>query len=622
MNDLPSLWRVLVDDCPDAVMLLSPDGRVCELNATAQQLFGYDPAEAAGVLLSDLIAPAGQADAVAQSLARARDAGVVVEEVERRRRDGSLVSVSASTKAVLDPQGRLQCYLCTMKDVTHLKVLRQAQWIESRYRTVLEFVPDAIVIANASGCIVYANTQAERMFGYASRQWLGLPVEQLLPERLRAAHAAHRGRYAQAPRARTMGAGLELLGQRRDGREFPVEISLSPMVSDEGVLIVSAVRDLSEREELRRRADRKFKDLLESAPDAMVIVDAHGRIVLINSQTERLFGWSRTELLGQSIEILVPSRLRGVHPDHRARFMSNPKVRSMGAGLALAGLRKDGSEFPVEISLSPIETEDGLVISAAIRDATERKRIEASLHEANRLKSEFLANMSHELRTPLNGVLGFSELLIDELAGPLNAKQREYVQDILNCGRHLLQLINDVLDLSKIEAGKMDLRPEVFQVEEALQEVCTIINAQARKKSMQVQTLLPAALPPVRLDRQKFKQILFNLLSNAVKFTDSGGHIGVRMEVSSQPPLHWLKLSVSDTGIGIAPQDLGHLFEAFRQLDGGLSRRYEGTGLGLALTRKLVELHGGRIEVQSTPGQGSTFTVWLPWHTTLEAAAP
>jgi len=233
-----------------------------------------------------------------------------------------------------------------------------------------------------------------------------------------------------------------------------------------------------------------FRDLLESAPDAMVIVDETGRIVLVNSQTVALFGWQREELLGEPVETLIPHRFRGQHPGHRAGFFAQPKVRQMGAGLDLFGLRKNNTEFPVEISLSPIQTEDGLLVASAIRDASERKRAEQLLQEANRLKSEFLANMSHELRTPLNGILGFSELLVDQRAGALNDKQREYLTDIHECGKHLLQLINDVLDLSKVEAGRMELWPETFSPSTAVSAVCALVGPIARKKRIR---LTPAA---------------------------------------------------------------------------------------------------------------------------------
>ncbi|HUI60331.1 MAG TPA: PAS domain S-box protein, partial [Steroidobacteraceae bacterium] len=492
----------------------------------------------------------------------------------------------------------------TKKDVTQLRVRRDARLLEAKYRDLLESTPDAIVLVNITGRIVLVNSQAERVFGYGRSELLGHPVEVLLPERFRAGHNRSRAGFFIQPRTRTMGAGLELYGRRRDGEEFPVEISLSPLVTEEGTMVMSAVRDIT----ARKRAEQKFRSLLESAPDAMVIVGSDGRISLVNTQTERLFGYRREELLGQPVELLIPERYRSKHPGHRAGFFLQPRARAMGAGLKLYGLRRDGSEFPVEISLSPLETEEGMFVSSAIRDATERRRFEQALQETNRLKSEFLANMSHELRTPLNGIIGFAELLIDEKPGAINPKQHDYLQDILNSSRYLERIINDVLDLSRIEAGRLELRPEAFEVSAAIDEVCGVLSPLCIKKGISLVREVGPDLRTVVLDRHRFIQVLYNLLSNAVKFTDQGGKVTVTADLDQD----LLSLRVTDTGIGIRPQDFDKVFVEFQQLDSGATRRFEGTGLGLSLTRKIVESQHGSIGVASEIGKGSIFTVTLP----------
>jgi PAS domain S-box-containing protein len=596
--------RELWDQTPDAVLAVSPDGRVLHWNRAAEAIFGYAADEAQGRLLTDLIVPPDREAEERTIQTEAASGKLAVYESVRRRKDGSLVHVNVSSKAVMGADGSLSFLLSTQKDVTHLKVQRDAKLLEVRFGDLLELTPDAILMLNVTGRIVFVNTQAERVFGYDRGTLLGKPVEMLLPERFRGMHNEHRSRFFAAPRTRSMGAGLELYGLRSDGAEFPVEISLSPLVTDEGTIVMSAVRDITQRKE----AEQKFRSLLESAPDAMVIVGRDGLIALVNSQTERLFGYRREELLGKPVELLVPARYRGKHSGHRTGFFSQPRARSMGAGLELFGLRRDGSEFPVEISLSPLETEEGMFVSAAIRDATVRKRYEQGLQEANRLKSVFLANMSHELRTPLNAIIGFSEFLIDGKVGALNVKQKEYLTDVLNSGRHLLQLINDVLDLSKVEAGKMEVRAEPFSVRQAIEEVCTGTASLAASKKIEVEREIADRLDQVTLDRQKFIQVLYNLLSNALKFSDEGASVCV----SARQHDGSLELSVRDTGIGIRREDRDKLFVEFQQLDSGATRRFEGTGLGLALTKKLVEVQGGRIGVESERGQGSTFTVVLP----------
>jgi len=213
------------------------------------------------------------------------------------------------------------------------------------------------------------------------------------------------------------------------------------------------------------------------------------------------------------------------------------------------------------------------------------------------------------LRTPLNGIIGFSEFLVDEKPGQLNAKQKEYLNDILNSGRHLLQLINNVLDLSKVEAGKMDLFPETFALPKTVEEICSVVSQMAERKRIAIRRKIAPSIRDVTLDRQKFKQVLLNLLSNAVKFTDNGGQVDII--VGPVDPGR-LQLQVCDTGIGIKSEELGKLFVEFQQLDSSLARRHQGTGLGLALTKKIVEFQKGSITVESEPGKGSTFTVILP----------
>ena len=593
----------LLWDTPDAVIAVSADDTVVLWNTAAEALFGYSRAEALGSRLTQLIAVPERVAETRHGAPQDNDEVLPVFEAVRRRKDGSLLHVSISRRTIRG-DGGTPVTLSTIKDVTQLKVLREAKLLEAQFRNLLESTPDAIIMVNVTGQIILVNAQAETVFGYRRTQLVGRPVEMLLPERFRTPHNTHRRNFFAQPRTRTMGVGLDLYGLRSDGEEFPVEISLSPLVTDEGTMVMSAVRDVS----ARQRAEQKFRALLEAAPDAMVIVGRDGTIALINSQTEKLFGYQRAELLGKAVEILVPERYRGKHAGHRGSFFSQPRARAMGAGLELFGLRRDGSEFPVEISLSPLETEEGLYVSSAIRDATARKLYEQGLQEANRLKSVFLANMSHELRTPLNAIIGFSEFLIDEKPGALNSKQKEYLGDVLSSGRHLLQLINDVLDLSKVEAGRMDVRSESFSVCQAIEEVCTGTAALARGKSIELRREVVAPLDQVTLDRQKFIQVLYNLISNAVKFSDEGGEV----RVSARRHDGALQVSVSDRGIGIRREDLEKLFVEFQQLDSSSTRRFEGTGLGLALSKKLVEVQGGSISVESERGRGSTFTIRLP----------
>jgi PAS domain S-box-containing protein len=378
--------------------------------------------------------------------------------------------------------------------------------------------------------------------------------------------------------------------------------------------------------------ESRFQKLLEAAPDAILEIDSRGAITLVNQAAERIFGYSRAELLSMNVDALVPEAVRHQHAQHRHSYGQEPRVRPMGLGLELNGQRKDGTLFSAEISLSPNRVHSELHVIALVRDISERKHTEDRLRaireeytaqlaqknqelelrnleveKANRLKSEFMASMSHELRTPLHTIIGFSELLAEQIQGPLNDKQQRFLGHILHDSRHLLELINDVLDLSKIEAEKLALQVTSFHLAGCIDEVLDGIEQQAAARHIQVERR-GIYTGTINADRLRLKEILYNLLSNAIKFTPEGGKVWAETERRGGE----LAITVGDTGIGIPAEEHANIFEKFYQVGNTTRGVREGTGLGLPITKRLIEMHGGRISVKSTPQVGSEFTLTLP----------
>jgi PAS domain S-box-containing protein len=517
------------------------------------------------------------------------------------------------------------------------------------------------IATDAKGVIQIFNVGAERMLGYAA----GDVLNQVTP-----AHISDPGEIVARASALSLefstpiapgfealvfkaSRGIEDIYEltyiRKDGSRFPAVVSVTALRDAEeliiGYLLIGTDNTARKQiEEERAKLDQRLRDqhfytrsLIESNIDALMATDPRGIITDVNKQTEALTGCTRDELIG--------APFKNYFTDPRRAEAGIQRVLREGkvTDYELTARARSGKETVVSYNATTFHDRDRSLqgVFAAARDVTELKRFErtlqqknAELEDANRMKSEFLANMSHELRTPLNAIIGFSEVLKDGLLGDMTDQQRGFIGDIFNSGKHLLLLINDILDLSKVEAGKMLLDLESLPVEALLQNSLSIVREKAAARQVRV-SMQAGELGSMNADGRKLKQIVYNLLANAVKFSGEGGAVTLRASVvprasvgrlsgpwagRSCPPaesdaLEFLEISVSDTGIGISPDGLEKLFQPFSQIDSGLARKFEGTGLGLAMVKLLAELHGGAVAAESAVGEGSRFTVWLPFRT-------
>jgi PAS domain S-box-containing protein len=598
------------------MVVVNQAGEIVLLNVRAEKQFGYSRDELIGQQVRNII-PEGFAERLiadgtrSASEALAQQIGTGIELIARRK-DRSEFPI----EIMLSPLGSAEGILVTaaIRDISMRKDAEtHLAQMEGRYRGLLEAAPDAMVVVNPAGEIVLLNVQAENQFGYSRDELVGQRVKNIIPEGFAERLIADGTRSAADALAQQIGTGIELNGRRKNGTEFPIEIMLSPLESPEGVLVTAAIRNITTRRDAEThlaQMESRYRGLLEAAPDAMVVVNPAGEIVLLNVQAEKQFGYHRDELVGQKVKNIIPEGFAERLIADGTRSAAEALAQQIGTGIELNGRRKDGTEFPIEIMLSPLESAEGVLVTAAIRNITERKRSEeqlaktmGELKRSNEELQQFAYVSSHDLQEPLRMVTSYTQLLAGRYKGRLDSDADEFIAFAVDGCDRMQGLIKDLLVYSRAGTNGRVLRE--VSAENALKEALANLRATIDQSGAVV---THDALPAIRTDETQLTQVFQNLVGNAIKYHGAEVprvHVSVTKNGGDERIF-----SVRDNGLGIDPQYFDRIFILFQRLHG--RDEFEGTGIGLAICKKILERLGGRIWVESQANKGSTFYFALP----------
>jgi len=598
-------YRMLIDGVRDyAILMLGPLGEIRSWNPGAERMSGCTYEEVAGQNYSRFFTENEIKLGRPQEILRlAAASGEFEEQGTRVRKDGTRYQVRTTFTASRDPSGNLRGFSVISRD------LSESKESEVKYRGLLEAAPDAMVVVNQGGDIVLVNLQAEKQFGYRRDELLGQKVTNIIPIGFAERLIADDLRSAEDASAQQIETGIELIAQRKDGSEFPIEIMLSPLQSAEGTLVTAAIRNISVRKAAETHLSQmegRYRGLLEAAPDAMVVVNQSGEIVLLNVQAEKQFGYRRDELLGQKVTNIIPIGFAERLIADDLRSAEDASAQQIGTGIELIAQRKDGSEFPIEIMLSPLRNAEGTLVTAAIRDISVRKKAAVvllqkvdELNRSNEELGQFAYIASHDLQEPLRMVASYTQLLSRRYKGKLDTDADEFIAFAVDGASRMQRLIQDLLAYSRVGSKGKDLLET--SSEGALQQALVNLRGAIEEGGALV-THDP--LPAVFADEMQLVQLFQNLVGNAIKYQKKPRVPRIHISAVKNGGKKW-DFSIKDNGLGIDPQYFERIFGMFQRLH--KRDEFAGTGIGLAICKKIVERHGGNISVESEPGQGSTF---------------
>lgn len=608
-------FSAIIASSSDAIIGKNLDGIVTSWNQAAERMFGYSETETIGQPIEKLI-QAQQTNEEHTILGRIQK-GECIEHYEtmRKRKNGEIFPVSVTISPIRNAAGELIGASKIVRDITDRK-RAEVESRENRFRALFDTIVDGIVVIDASGKIQTLNPAAISLFGYAPIEVQGQNIKIFMPEPYAGEHDTYLNNYLTTGINKVIGIGREVTGKRRDGSTFPMELAVSEMEVGGERMFTGIVRDITQRKqaevEIQARENR-FRALFDTIVDGIIVIDANGNIQTLNPAAVRLFGYAPHEVQGKNVKILMPAPYAEEHDGYLQNYFTTGIKKIIGIGREVTGKRKDGSTFPMELAVSEMAVGHERMFTGIVRDITERKAIETALStaselalKANQAKSEFLASMSHELRTPLNAILGFSQLF--EMAEELSEDYRDYAGEITRAGKHLLALINDLIDLSRIETGKLDMCIESVKLRDVIHQSLHLIEPLLKEQQISLlNTISLTENLSVKADTMRLRQVIINLLSNAIKYNYPGGKVTLSCESHSS----WMQFTISDTGSGIPADKQSRVFTAFDRL-GLETSSTVGTGIGLVISQRIIEAMGGSIGFESTEGIGSTFWIKLP----------